>query len=99
MFATEASRLLGHAGAGVTDDQLSERLTRALQSRRSIAQAQGVLMERDGIGPDEAYNLLRRFSRETNQPLRGRAADIAGSTRRLPSSVVPEQNEGPWLAS
>ncbi len=99
MFVTETSRLLGHAGVGVTDDQLSERLTRALQTRRSIAQAQGVLMERKGIGPDEAYTLLRRFSRETNQPLSERAADIAGSTRRLPSSVVHEQKEGPWLAS
>ncbi len=98
LFATEASRLLGDAGVGVTDDQLSERLTRALQTRQSIAQAQGVLMEREGIGPDEAYTLLRRFSRETNQPLRGRAADIAGSTRRPPSSVAPEQKEGPWLA-
>ena len=99
IFATEASRLLGRARVVATHDQLSERLTRALHTRRSIAQAQGVLMEREGIGPDEAYTLLRRFSRETNQPLRERAADITASTRRLPTAVVPDQKEGPWLVS
>ena len=95
VFATEASRLLSKAGAGVTDDQLSDRLALALRTRRSIAHAQGVLMEREGIGAQEAYTLLRTFSRETNQPLRERAADIAGSTRRLPPSPAPEQKEGP----
>ncbi len=99
IFATEASRLLCRAGAGVTDDELSDRLALALQTRRSIAHAQGVLMEREGIGAQEAYTLLRTFSRETNQPLRQRAADIAGSTRRLAPAPIPEQKEGPCLAS
>ena len=98
MFAVEASRLLDHAGVGV-DDPLATRLARALQTRRSIAQAQGVLMERYGIGPDEAFTLLRRCSQEMNRPLHRLSADIAGSTRRLPPSVVPEQKEGPWVAS
>jgi len=95
IFATEASRLLSKAGAGVTDDQLSDRLALALRTRQSIAHAQGVLMEREGIGADDAYTLLRAFSRETNQPLRERAADVAGSTRRLTPSLAPEQTEGP----
>ncbi len=99
IFATEASRLLSNAGAGVTDDQLSSRLARALQTRQSIAHAQGVLMEREGIGAHEAYTLLRTYSRETNQPLRERAADIAASSRRLSPSPRGEQKEEPWLAS
>lgn len=98
-FAAEASRLLSDAGMGVTDDQLSDRLSLSLRTRRTIAQAQGVLMEREGIGASAAYTLLRRFSQETNQPLSQRAADVAASTVRRPDRAASDETEGPWLAS
>lgn len=89
IFATEASLILMHAGVDVSDEQCSGRLTDALRSRQVIAQAQGVVMERDGISEEEAYTLLRDFSRRSNRPLRDWAADLVGSTRR----------EAPWLES
>ncbi len=87
IFATEASLILRHAGVDVSDEQCSERLDEALRSRQVIAQAQGVVMERNGISEEAAYTLLRDFSRRSNRPLRDRAADVVGSTRR----------EAPWL--
>lgn len=87
IFATEASLILRDAGVDVSDEQCSGRLREALRSRQIIAQAQGVVMERNGISEEAAYTLLREFSRRSNRPLRDRAADVVGSTRR----------EAPWL--
>ncbi len=87
VFATEASLILSHAGLDVSDEQGSLRLEEALRSRQVIAQAQCVVMERDGVSEDAAFALLRDFSRRSNRPLRERAADVVGSTRR----------EAPWL--
>jgi anti-anti-sigma factor len=82
VFATEASLVLTHAGAGVSDDELSRRLAEALRVRRVIAQAEGVIMEREGVGADEAYGMLCDDSRQSNQPFSERAADVAASTQR-----------------
>lgn len=97
-FAGEASRLLSSARAGSAEDELSDRLSLALRTRRTIAHAQGVLMEREGIGASEAYTLLRTFSQETSQPLSQRAADIARSTRSS-SDPASDGEAGPCPAS
>ena len=82
IFATEASVILRDAGVDVSDDQLAGRLADALRTRQTIAQAQGVLMERDGISEQDAYTQLRGFSQRTSLPLGERAADIVASTQR-----------------
>jgi anti-anti-sigma factor len=81
-FAAETSLLLSRAGAELTDDQLSVRFQGALRAREVIAQAQGVLMEREGVTKDEAYTALRRFSLRNSQPLQERAEHVVDSTRR-----------------
>ncbi|MHB1487790.1 MAG: anti-sigma factor antagonist [Acidimicrobiales bacterium] len=85
IFATEASVILTAAGAAVTDAQLAGRLDDALRARQIIAQAQGVIMERDGVDPDAAYGVLRRFSQQTGRPLRDRAADVISSIGQSPT--------------
>jgi anti-anti-sigma factor len=82
IFASEASLLLGTAGVVVTDEQLSTRLGEALRLRRVVAQAEGVIMEREGVGADRAYRILCDFSRQSNQPLREHAQSVAASTKR-----------------
>jgi anti-anti-sigma factor len=82
VFATEASTILTDAGAGVSDDELAARFQQALQAREVIAMAQGVVMERDGVGRDDAYTVLRRGSQHSDQRLRDRAEDIVASARR-----------------
>ena len=82
LFASEASLILGNAGADVSDDELSRRLLETLKSRQVIARAEGVVMEREGISANDAYRRLVDFSRIGSQPLRQRAADVVDSTRR-----------------
>jgi hypothetical protein len=81
-FAVQASSLLSDAEADLGDDELSIRFQGALRTREVIAQAQGVLMERDGISENDAYGALRRFSLGNGRPLSERAENIVASARR-----------------
>ncbi len=76
MFASEASTVLTDAGLETTDEQLTLGLTDALRSREVIAQAQGILMKRDGLDADAAHAFLRDFSRTTNRPIRQLAEEM-----------------------
>ena len=62
VFGTEASQILTTAGVDVPDEELAKRFHDALRGREIIAQAQGVIMERDGVSEDGAYTALRTFS-------------------------------------
>lgn len=87
-FAAEASIILSDAGLDVADHQLSSRLGEVLRTREVISQAQGVLMERHGVGENDAYTALRRFSVDHSSPLSVGARDMVTSTRR--THVAPE---------
>jgi GAF domain-containing protein len=82
LFAQQASGILADAGVDVSDQELAERISRALQSRQTIAHAQGVLMERDGIESDAASAVLIRAARAANKPLVEHAAEVVASARR-----------------
>ena len=62
-------------------------LQRALTSRVVIEQAKGVLAERFGVTPDEAFELLRRAARSNRRPIHGLAADVVGS-RVTPAEIA-----------
>jgi anti-anti-sigma factor len=81
VFATEASVILTSAGVDVSDDQLATRLAEALRNRQIIAQAEGVIMEREGISEERAYSALREFSQKSGQRLRERARDVVAATQ------------------
>jgi anti-anti-sigma factor len=82
VIATETSVILAEAGAAVSEDQLARRIQDALRGREVIAQAQGVIMARDGVGEHNAYTTLRRSSQVTATPLRQCAQRLLDSTRR-----------------
>jgi len=84
-FAAQASSLLSDAETNLSDDDLSVRFQGALRAREVIAQAQGVLMEREGISEVDAYGALRRFSLHNGRPLLERAENIVTSARRDPT--------------
>jgi GAF domain-containing protein len=90
-FATEAASILSEAETDMTDDHLSIRFLGALRAREVIAQAQGVLMEREGLAEHEAYGVLRSFSRQNGRPLQERAEHIVDSTRR-PNRFWPDSS-------
>lgn len=68
-FAAEASSVLTTAQQLSPSTELLAQILHALHSRQVIAQAQGIVMHRDGVGPDAAYARLREASRATSQPL------------------------------
>ena len=56
----------------------------ALDSRKRIGQAQGILMERFGLDEAAAFEVLRRYSQDHNIKLRDVAENLV-TTRKLPS--------------
>jgi anti-anti-sigma factor len=83
VFAAEASILLSDALVQATiDDQRARWLEGALRTREIIAEAHGVIMERENVVEGDAFAILRRFSQKSNRPLVERAQDIVASTRQ-----------------
>ena len=81
VFATEASNILSDAGVQMNDDQMTGRFEGALRTREIIAETQGVIIERQDVGEDDAFDILRRFSQRSGRPLSraGRGRDGLGS--------------------
>ncbi len=75
-FATRASAVVANALAWEQARAAIANLTRALASRGVIGQAQGVLVAREHISPDQAFDILRRASQRSNRKLRDLAAEL-----------------------
>jgi hypothetical protein len=59
-------------------------LRQALESRDVIGQAKGILMERERVTPDEAFEMLQRSSQLLNRKLRDLAQDITETGEEPP---------------
>lgn len=82
--AVESAHILGrHASVAIAGAQQEAALWQAVDSRKLIGQAQGILMERFGIGAPQAFAMLRRYSQDNNVKLR-EVARMLTETRRLP---------------
>jgi len=66
--AIEAAQARHAELAAVREESSS--LREALESRKSIERAKGVLMDRDRISEQEAFQRMRRASQRTGKPLR-----------------------------
>jgi anti-anti-sigma factor len=84
-FSTETSLLLRDAAFDGRDDHVSVVIQGALRMREVIAQAQGIVMERQGLSETEAFRALRRSSLELGTPLQERAEQIVVSARGGPT--------------
>lgn len=69
-FASQAAVAIANASVYAASRALTEQLNIALQTRDVIGQAKGILMEREGIGDQEAFDMLRIMSQKTNIKLR-----------------------------
>ncbi len=76
IFATYAALALALARDREAEQVRIDNLETALISRDIIGQAQGVLMERERITADQAFQLLRRSSQRLNRKLRTVAQDV-----------------------
>jgi hypothetical protein len=88
IFATHASVALAqqHQHAAVVNR--ADTLQQALTTRELIGQAQGILMEREGISGPEAFDILRRASQHLNVKLR----DVA--QRLVDTGESPNPTDG-----
>ena len=81
VFATQASGIVAGDGSNVTDEQMGTRIADGLGSRAVLAQAQGVLMTREGITAEVAAATLHRSARAAGTSVLEHATDVVASTR------------------
>ncbi len=84
ILATVAGGAFGSAQARELDAVRIEGLHRALGSREIIGQAQGILMERERITADQAFDMLRRASQRLNVKLRDVAQTLVDTGESPP---------------
>jgi GAF domain-containing protein len=75
-FATHAAVTLANARAFWRADEVRRNLELALESRGVIDQAKGMLMARQGISADAAFDILRRASQRANRKISEMAKDV-----------------------
>ena len=95
-----ASIFVRHAALAVAHQLHRADLLAAIDSRKLIGQAQGILMERYDIDDARAFAILARASQNTNVKLR-EIAEFVVRTRRVPTqpSRNPERgNQAPRAA-
>lgn len=90
ILASLAGIAISSAQEHADEKRQIDNLAAALASREIIGQAQGILMERERVAADEAFDILRRASQHLNRKLKEVAQDLVdtgerpatGSTRR-----------------
>lgn len=90
IFATLAGLALDTAGDRADEEQRLVNLHQALKTRELIGQAQGILIERERITGDQAFDVLRRASQHLNIKIRDVASTLVETGETPPSS--PRRN-------
>lgn len=75
--------LARHAAIALARSRHLDNLWQAIDARKRIGQAQGILMARYGLDEDQAFQLLLRYSQNENRKLRLVAEEVV-QTRGLP---------------
>ena len=78
-----------HAALALSTSFKLAGLNVALDGRKLIGQAQGILMERHGLDEARAFEVLKRYSQDHNIKLRHVAEHLI-ATRRLPTRDDPD---------
>jgi GAF domain-containing protein len=78
-----AAILARHAAVALASAQQTENLWLAIDARKLVGQAQGILMERFDLTADQAFAVLLRYSQDKNIKLRD-VAQLLVSQRNLP---------------
>ena len=78
--------LARHASIAVANARSEESLAQAVDARKLVGQAMGILMERFDLDGDRAFEVLRRYSQDSNTKLRDVAQELI-DTRKLPAAA------------
>ena len=93
--------LATHVAVAYASIQNATNLRIALDSRTAIGQAIGIIMERYHLGLDRAFNVLIRFSQQTNRKLAEIATQVVQDThaghRDLPTGLTGPDPSGKAL--
>ena len=89
VLASLANLALSAAHSHDDEERLVDNLHSALSSREIIGQAQGILMERERIAADEAFDILRRASQHLNLKLREVAQTLVDTGERPDTGLAP----------
>jgi len=76
--STDKTELAGGIDIAVERYRQFRDLLGAFDRRARIERAKGLLMERHGIGEEEAFERLRRHARDTRRPIMGVVEDVLG---------------------
>ena len=76
ILASLASLALSVAHTHEDEERRAENLNAALRTREIIGEASGILMERERITADQAFDILRRASQHLNIKLREVAQNL-----------------------
>lgn len=93
-----ATIFVRHASVALANAHNEEGLQVAIDARKLIGQAQGILMERFDIDADRAFDFMRRQSQHHNVKLRYVAQWIV-EHRNSPEAQFPAQSNGQTAAS
>jgi len=91
LFATLARLALESAEERAAHRTSTGNLTEALRTRELIGQAQGILMERERITSEQAFDVLRRASQHLNVKLREIAATLVETGESPPTGDLPRE--------
>lgn len=80
-----------HASVAVAGARTELNLRTALESRETISVAVGMLMARQQVSREEAFDILRRASQRMNVKLRDVAQQLAGGSATKPSLAFPDE--------
>ena len=83
-----------HAAVALSSALHDEQMEEALQSRDLIGQAKGILMAREGVDADQAFDMLRRASQRVNKKLRDVAREITESAAKSAPAAGGEGEDG-----
>ncbi|TWD81355.1 GAF domain-containing protein [Kribbella amoyensis] len=75
--------LARHASVAVASARHEATMAQAVDARKLVGQAMGILMERFDVDGDRAFAILKRYSQDTNTKLRDVAQQLI-DTRKLP---------------
>jgi GAF domain-containing protein len=91
LFAAQAGLAVAGSLAYWHQRSLVQHLEEALKNRPVIEQAKGMIMARESVTADEAFDVLRRASQRENRKLRDIAVDIV---RRALALAEPDSEAG-----
>ncbi|WP_328996811.1 GAF and ANTAR domain-containing protein [Kribbella sp. NBC_01245] len=75
--------LARHASVAVAAARQEETMARAVDARKLVGQAMGILMMKFDVDGDRAFAILKRYSQDHNRKLRDVAQEVI-DTRKLP---------------